>query len=529
MKTIVFLFVFLISSLVQAEFPKSMKKVSLPGTYVPPDIFSSLYPYYYKFCASTQRTPREGQGGGVGGHAFMFLSRVCIDQKKGRSHLSPLIMCEDLPEYKSNPRKLKDSDLGTGVTVDSYLKNTIFMNIPGLKLFLGVGLLDGKEVLDKSMMEKISKYALNKGAVNGIQLHDSPHKKYTDDVSKLKEDERYLQVAKIAFGTDIAISYGRNLYCVNIPLNRRLMRKLVKETNENRKLVKVGNKYRGKFLVKGVKKDKVFKWDMFYKNCTHLAVNSMAKITGVFPPILTDLPLFKQFNQIAIPANYFVEISDVLNNEPINVDEYWDDKAKRRVFEESVKAGEGGWIAQQPGTIVEEIPLYGTIGNQHAKKVKNDINLIHKNNDNILQLSIIKGSRTKGLKEKFILFKKRVMNPFKSAENLKEWFDEYRTKDFSFKARMIRYTTVGDDPKVSYRHPQGKRDYEGLNKHYRFYLSRYYKAINKVAKRRKSRYYQKTLALSKKGDPEASHYIKFIDQFERYLLKKKKDVEQFLK
>ena len=155
--------------------------------------------------------------------------------------------------------------------------------------------------------------------------------------------------------------------------------------------------------------------------------------------------------------------------------------------------------------------------------------MIHKNNDNILQLSIIKGSRTKGLKEKFILFKKRVMNPFKSAENLKEWFDEYRTKDFSFKARMIRYTTVGDDPKVSYRHPQGKRDYEGLNEHYRFYLSRYYKAINKVAKRRKSRSYRKKMALSKKGDPEASHYIKFIDQFERYLLKKKKDVEQFLK
>ena len=62
MKTMIFFF--LLSSLVQAEFPKSMKKVILPGTYVPPAVFSSLYPYYYKFCASTQRNPREGEGGG---------------------------------------------------------------------------------------------------------------------------------------------------------------------------------------------------------------------------------------------------------------------------------------------------------------------------------------------------------------------------------------------------------------------------------------------------------------------------------
>ncbi len=521
-----------------AKFPAGFKDTVSPGTFAPPHVMSNMYPYYYKYCASTQRTPFEGEGGGIGGHAFMFLSKVCIDKRKGINSLSPLVMCEDLPEYRSNRKKLNDPNLGTGITVDSYLKNTIYMNVPGLDLFLGVGLLNGKEILDDSGRNKVSEYAVSKGATNGVLFKKEAYSwaksmeatEFSDKLSKQSDKERHVEIAKIAFGTGIAISYGRNLYCVNIPLNKRLMKKMVEEANEDRKLVKVGEKYRGRFLSSGVKKKAIYEWDMFFKNCTHLAINSLARVTGIFPPVMTDLPLFKQFTQVAIPANYFVEIFDNLNREPIDIDNYWSDKEKRRVFQESVSLGEGGFIPQQPGTIVEKIPLYGTIGNPHSKVVKNKLNRLFKNNDYVLQVLALSGSsRKKSIKNKFHWFKNKVKNPFQSAADFKEWFGNFRTKDFSLKNRITRYTTAGDKREFSYYHPQGKRTFEGLSDHYRFYFNRYNKALLKVGMRKKSKFYKDRWKLAKKGDKKAKEYIKFVDDFNNYLRKQKKKVESFLR
>ena len=532
------LFILISIKPIQAKFPVGFVNSIHPGTFAPPKLISTMYPYYYKYCASTQRTPIKGEGGGVGGHALMFLSKVCIDQSKGLNSLSPLVMCKDLPTFKSNPKKLRDPNLGTGVTVDSYLKNTIYMNVPGLDLFLGVGLLNGKEILDEKKMLEISNYAVDKGATAGIVFKKSAYswakklseKEFEEKLQSMSERERHVEIAKIAFGTGIAISYGRNLYCVNIPLNERLMRKMIKEANEDRKLVAVGKKYRGKFLKYGVKKDAVYDWDMFYKNCTHLSINSLARVTGIFPPVLTDLPFFKQFTQLAIPANYFVEIYDGLNTLPIDVDIYWSDKDKRRVFQESMAAGEGGFITQQPGTIVEEIPLYGTIGDPHSKSVKNKINLIHKNNDYVLQvLSLSGSSRKSSFKKKFKWFKNKFKNPFQSMEDFKEWFSDHALRDYSLKRRITRYTSAGDKRGASFRHPTGKRSFEGLNDHYRFYLNRYNQAILKLERRKKSKFYTDRLANSKRGKKEDLEYIKFIGDFEKFLRKKKGEILRFLK
>ena len=99
------------------------------------------------------------------------------------------------------------------------------MNIPGLDLFLGVGLLNGKEVLDEKAMLKISNYAVDKGATAGVVFKnllfkwakEQSDKEFNEKLKSLSERERHLEIAKVAFGTGIAISYGRNLYCVNIP------------------------------------------------------------------------------------------------------------------------------------------------------------------------------------------------------------------------------------------------------------------------------------------------------------------------
>ena len=48
------------------KFPAGFVKIKHPGTFAPPKLISSMYPYYYKYCASTQRTPRKGEGGGAG-------------------------------------------------------------------------------------------------------------------------------------------------------------------------------------------------------------------------------------------------------------------------------------------------------------------------------------------------------------------------------------------------------------------------------------------------------------------------------
>ena len=56
-----------------AKFPAGFKETVSPGTFAPPHVMSNMYPYYYKYCASTQRTPFEGEGGGIGGFENLII------------------------------------------------------------------------------------------------------------------------------------------------------------------------------------------------------------------------------------------------------------------------------------------------------------------------------------------------------------------------------------------------------------------------------------------------------------------------
>ena len=132
-------------------------------------------------------------------------------------------------------------------------------------------------------------------------------------------------------------------------------------------------------------------------------------------------------------------------------------------------------------------------------------------------------------KERFNWFKTKVKNPFQSLEDFKEWFDDFRVKDFSLRGRLKRYTEVGNIEGVSFKHPSGKRNFEGLNDHYRFYLRRYNEALLKVDKRIKSKFYKDRFLASKKGKKEAVEYITFVSNFKKYLLNKKREIERFLK
>ena len=63
-------------------------------------------------------------------------------------------------------------------------------------------------------------------------------------------------IAECAFGTDYSIATARSLYCVNIPVNKKIMEYVVDKTNNLNDSYKnsKGTKYRG-IIRQGKKKD----------------------------------------------------------------------------------------------------------------------------------------------------------------------------------------------------------------------------------------------------------------------------------
>ena len=72
---------------------------------------------------------------------------------------------------------------------------------------------------------------------------------------KILEKDKEVFIANYTLGTDYGLALARNLYCINIPLSRNLMKMVVKKLNKLNKSYQfsTGKPYRGIFR-KGKKK-----------------------------------------------------------------------------------------------------------------------------------------------------------------------------------------------------------------------------------------------------------------------------------
>jgi hypothetical protein len=277
--------------------------------------YDELFPYYLEYAAMTRIHRRGAEPGGRHGHAAFYLKGV------RRVAGAPYPQLELAPEDAS----LSDPNTGVGVSVNKVLANVNWVAFDGCDLFYDGGMREG-DVIDAGAAEAVVDRVLRSGAFDGVVVHDWVLADKPAGVS----DERYLGGQSI--GTDFALRFGRDVACVRIPVTREMMAEVVAYLNAMNRRYADDPKA-------------TFEWDGVENNCTHLALNALARVSGR-RALKTDAGPVGRFFNLAIPANAFVDLA-VAANGPVA-----GKGAVRAAFDEY------GWLLQEPGVTVRFLPRF---------------------------------------------------------------------------------------------------------------------------------------------------------------------------
>lgn len=240
--------------------------------------YEDHFPEYFEYCTATQLKYQPeyfgGSVGGPGGHGFMYIHGLCKDYSKSYPQVVP---CQSDSNHQ-----------GVGVSLDSDYSNVAWVAVPGRDLMMN-GNLDPKAVTEADV---------NALAEKAVELKIFENVKMKPEyVSKnaFNTPEHEKAAAIYSIGTDIAVTWGRELRCVRIPVNKSAIQAAADFLND------VNNKY--------YKNNVPYEWSMVKNNCTHLAMNTSAAM-GINPKIKTDGSTVAQIFNLGIPANAYLMYAD---------------------------------------------------------------------------------------------------------------------------------------------------------------------------------------------------------------------------
>jgi hypothetical protein len=290
-----------------------------PGHTIDDATYTSIFPWYAEFCALSEIDKKPGFGaeivpGGPGGHSVLYLNGVC--RVKGAGY--PVVaLCGG-----GDPKPGQ----GVALSVNDHYRNANWIATEG-RDFVFHGDLAPGEPLTRPAYLRTQATAKAMGILNGIQFHSRFFHDQPAGMSRI--DFMY----DLSVATDYAVNFGRDRYCARVPLDRTKIARMISYLNA------INAPYRsGK---------KVFVWDVFENNCSHLAHNVLA-IAGLWPEWPTGRPFLISLFDFPVPKNEFVNLMRRTNDMPIAYpDALIDDDTAR----EAILAG--GVIPTRPGGLAE--------------------------------------------------------------------------------------------------------------------------------------------------------------------------------
>lgn len=291
-----------------------------------------LYPYYAEICALSQLDKKSGFGAeissGFGGHAVLYLNRVCRRQD---TDYPVLQMCDE-----QEPRPGAD---GVGLSVNAHFSNAEWVAVEGRRFFFD-GDLAADEPLTRDTYRRVLAKARSKKIYDGMTFHDEVYDGMTAGFTRRSfQDE-------VSAATDFAIKFGRNRYCARIPASRPQMVKIVEYLNG------LNAPYRGT--------GKVFDWNVLTHNCSHVNHNALAA-AGLWDEWPMDRFILVSMFDFPVPKNEFVNAMRRTNDMPIDDLEaiFADETARKLLLEEGRLPTEPGAITDL-GLIAQPNEVYGT-------------------------------------------------------------------------------------------------------------------------------------------------------------------------
>jgi len=284
--------------------------------------YTALFPYYAESCAVSgfQKKPGFGAdlGGGVGGHAVLYLNGVCRVPGAGYPTVA---LCDGAVPQPGQ---------GVGLSVNAHYSNASWVATEGRDFFFDGG-LGPMERLTRLAYRRAQQQAEAQGVLDGVTFHD----RVFDDMppGTARRDWMY----EMSIGTDYAVGFARDRYCARVPLDRARMARVVGFLNDLNAPYKAG--------------EKTFEWDVVRNNCAHMIHNALsaADIWDRWEP--DRFVLFAAFD-FPVPKNEFVNLMRRTNDLPLDDPAalYADPAAREAVLADGV-------LPTAPGALAEFRPV----------------------------------------------------------------------------------------------------------------------------------------------------------------------------
>jgi hypothetical protein len=288
----------------------------------PDPAYEKLFSDYVELCAGSQfRSKLTGREGGVPGHAVMYLKGAC------RQEDAPF---PQLRRCRAAATSLDDPEHGVGISVNRWFRNVNWVAIPGYHLFFDGNLKPG-ETLTQAQYDAVEQQAIDGGLYRGVTFHRYPDAQSDTDLHEFLQRD--------GIGTDFALQFARTVFCARLPVTPPMMDQVIAFLNDKNREYAEG------------KAD--YNWSGFADNCVHTVRNALAA-ANIWSPLSVRAVKFRQIFNLAIPANEFVNLAELMTHDDDLADyrTILDDGPRRDAFHEF------DWLPTEPGALLKTLPVH---------------------------------------------------------------------------------------------------------------------------------------------------------------------------
>jgi hypothetical protein len=286
----------------------------------PDAAYEKLFPYYVELCATSQFRSKLTGPGGVAGHAVMYLKGACRDDDAAFPQLR---------RCRYVATTLDDPEHGAGISVNAQFKSINWVAVPGYELFFAGNLAPG-ERLTRAKFDAVEQDVIARGVYKGVTFQRYPGASSDTDLRDfLKRD---------GIGTDLALQFARTVFCSRLPVTEGMLEQMIAFLNDKNREYAEG--------------EADYNWDVWADNCVHTVRNALAA-ANIWSPLSVRAIKFRQIFNLAIPANEFVNLAELMTQG--NIDDYrWilRDGPRRDAFHEF------HWLPTRQGALLKTLPVH---------------------------------------------------------------------------------------------------------------------------------------------------------------------------
>ncbi|HEX5830137.1 MAG TPA: hypothetical protein VFY16_04090 [Gemmatimonadaceae bacterium] len=273
----------------------------------------AVAPHALHYCAATAVDRRGEKPGGEPGHSVILVRGLALDPRA------------PYPRVRLAPLGAPPESASAGLSVNRDFTNVNWIGSPAPWFFLRGDAPPDAESLRLADVERTVERALALGVFRGV----------TTNLPANPDSTLRQRIAETSVATDFALTFGRTLECVVVPLTPSMLAPLAAHLNDrNARYAETGRPYH---------------WNGLRNNCAHLGHNALAAL-GIVRPLELDRHGPAELFDVAIPANELAVMlaatTDGALGEPDDVLAYWRDTRRRRLLLEH------GWLAPRPGAML---------------------------------------------------------------------------------------------------------------------------------------------------------------------------------